>query len=57
MVKGVFSMAMKACPYRVDFYKKLGDDDKVTEQQLKAWLDALEKIVIILNGFLATKKI
>lgn len=57
MVKGVFSMAMKACPYRVDFYKKLGDDDRVTEQQLKAWLDALEKIVIILNGFLATKKI
>lgn len=50
-------MAMKACPYRVDFYKKLGDDDRVTEQQLKAWLDALEKIVIILNGFLATKKI
>lgn len=56
MVKGIFSVAMKACPYRSDFYKKLGDDDKQVEEQLKAWLDALEKIVAILNTFLATKK-
>ncbi|KAK0195101.1 glycolipid transfer protein, partial [Armillaria mellea] len=26
VVKGVFSLAMKACPYRADFYKKLAAD-------------------------------
>jgi len=58
MVKGVFTVAMKACPYRADFYKQLGGDDAAeTERQLKEWLVALEKIVAILNAFLATVKI
>jgi len=36
---------MKACPYRVDFYKKLGDDQSKVDTQMKAWLNALERIV------------
>lgn len=38
---------MKACPYRANFYAKLGPEDKSAEveQQLSAWLAALEKIV------------
>jgi hypothetical protein len=36
---------MKACPYRADFYKKLGDDQSKVETQMHAWLDSLEKIV------------
>ena len=36
---------MKACPYRADFYKKLGDDQAKVDKQMTVWLDALEKIV------------
>ncbi|KIJ63435.1 hypothetical protein HYDPIDRAFT_92765 [Hydnomerulius pinastri MD-312] len=53
VVKGVFAIAMKACPYRKDFYAKLASDpaggppvpqDKLNEE-LNKWLDALDKIV------------
>ncbi|KAF8534826.1 glycolipid transfer protein domain-containing protein [Trichophaea hybrida] len=57
VVKGIFTVAMKACPYRVDFYKKLGDDQDKVAAQLKEWLAALEKIVSILSAFLAEKNI
>jgi hypothetical protein len=36
---------MRACPYRAEFYKKLGDDQAKVDKQMTAWLDALEKIV------------
>ncbi|RDW69280.1 glycolipid transfer protein [Coleophoma cylindrospora] len=56
MVKPIFSAAMSACPYRKDFYVKLGDDqDKVTAE-LRVWLAALEKQVAILKGFLDRKE-
>ena len=56
MVKPIFSAAMSACPYRKDFYAKLGDNlDKVLEQ-LRTYLAALDKIVAILKGFLASKE-
>ncbi|KAI5850648.1 glycolipid transfer protein domain-containing protein [Tricharina praecox] len=57
IVRGIFSVAMKACPYRADFYKKLGDDQAAVETKMKEWLAALEKIVGILNVYLAAKKI
>ncbi|KAA8911550.1 glycolipid transfer protein-like protein HET-C2 [Sphaerosporella brunnea] len=57
VVKGIFSLAMKACPYRDDFYKKLGDDQAKVLEQLREWLEALEKIVLLLNAFLAEKNI
>jgi hypothetical protein len=53
VVKGVFSLAMKACPYRKDFYSKLAADpdggasvagDKLDEE-LNKWLAGLDRIV------------
>jgi hypothetical protein len=57
LVKGIFSVAMKACPYREDFYKKLGEDQEKVLLQLREWLEALEKIVLILNAYLTGKNI
>ena len=57
VVKGIFTLAMKACPYRTDFYKKLGEDQTRVNTQLVEWLGALEKIVEINNTFLAAKNI
>ncbi|KAF5101895.1 hypothetical protein D0Z03_000514 [Geotrichum reessii] len=51
IVRGIFKVAMKACPYRNDFYNKLGDDQSVVLAQLEAWLAALEKIVAIIEAF------
>ncbi|KAJ3068832.1 hypothetical protein HK102_007060 [Quaeritorhiza haematococci] len=44
------SLAMKACPYRKDFYAKLAPADKVTEV-LTEWLVGFEKCVAILVKF------
>jgi Glycolipid transfer protein (GLTP) len=52
LVKGVFSLAMKACPYRADFYKKLGNDENKVKVDLEEWLTALEMQLNILNKFL-----
>jgi len=59
VVKGIFSVAMKACPYRADFFKKLAADpdggapapeDKLNEE-LDKWLAALDKIVKRIEAF------
>lgn len=42
---------MKACPYRADFYKKLGSPPEKVDEELHRWLDALEKIVARLQDF------
>jgi hypothetical protein len=48
---------MKACPYRADFYKKLGNDQAKVNQQMTAWLNSLEhivtdmKTVYVTNGY------
>ncbi|PCH36014.1 glycolipid transfer protein [Wolfiporia cocos MD-104 SS10] len=53
IVKNAFALAMKACPYRADFYAKLAADpaggapvptDRLNEE-LNKWLDALDGIV------------
>ena len=54
LVKPVFSAAMSACPYRKDFYGKLGSEDAQVQDELKDYLGALEKIVGILKEFLAS---
>ncbi|CEJ80337.1 Putative Glycolipid transfer protein [[Torrubiella] hemipterigena] len=56
LVKPIFSAAMGACPYRKDFYAKLGSDPAKVEAELKVYLAALEKIVAILKAFLDTKE-
>ncbi|KAI1497862.1 glycolipid transfer protein [Biscogniauxia marginata] len=55
LIKPVFSAAMSACPYRKDFYPKLGDEAKVGVE-LRSYLGALEKIVGILKGFQGRKE-
>ncbi|KAL7281483.1 glycolipid transfer protein [Trametes coccinea BRFM310] len=59
VVKGIFSVAMKACPYRADFYAKLASDpaggpsvpaDKLNEE-LNKWLAALANIVDRMEKF------
>lgn len=47
---------MSATPYRKDFYKKLGEDDAKVQADLDRWLAALEKLVGVLNQFLARKE-
>jgi hypothetical protein len=56
VVKPLFSAAMSATPYRKDFYKKLGDDDSKVQTELDTWLKSLEKVVSVLNQFLARKE-
>ncbi|KAF7556373.1 hypothetical protein G7046_g6305 [Stylonectria norvegica] len=56
LVKPIFSAAMAACPYRADFYKKLGETPELVVSDLLVYTAALDKIVAILKGFLATKE-
>lgn len=51
LVKPVFKLAMKACPYRKDFFEKLGADQSKVNEQLKTWLESLENIVKIIMDF------
>ncbi|KAJ1960915.1 hypothetical protein GGI12_003541 [Dipsacomyces acuminosporus] len=53
VVKGVFSLAMKACPYRKDFYEKLGGNNDQVFADLKVWVDALQQQLNQLNVFYA----
>ncbi|KAK0276865.1 hypothetical protein LTR02_004593 [Friedmanniomyces endolithicus] len=53
IIKPIFSAAMSACPYRKDFYGKLGDDEGRVKKDLDEWLRALEDRVKVLNEFLA----
>ncbi|KAG1442382.1 hypothetical protein G6F56_011084 [Rhizopus delemar] len=45
VVRPVFGLAMKACPYRVDFYQKLEVSDEAGLTQMREWLHALENII------------
>jgi hypothetical protein len=56
LVKPVFSAAMSACPYRKDFYPKLGADQDAVTTELRTYLAALENIVGILKGFQGRKE-
>lgn len=51
LIKPVFKLAMKACPYRKDFFEKLGSDQARVLEKLKEWLSALENIVKIIVEF------
>lgn len=46
-----YKLAMKACPYRKDFYAKLGPSEEIVRAPLQEWLVALEKIVAQLQQF------
>ncbi|KAH8995758.1 het-c2 protein [Lactarius akahatsu] len=59
VVKGIFSVAMKACPYRADFFNKLKADpaggppasDEHVAECLNKWLIGLDGIVTRLQTF------
>ena len=42
-------LAMNACPYRKDFYAKLGSPIEKVDTQLEAWLGALQHIISIIQ--------
>ena len=58
MVKPIFSAAMGACPYRKDFYAKLGGEgsEGKVKSELETWLGALVRIIAILKAFLERKE-
>ncbi|KAJ8101452.1 glycolipid transfer protein domain-containing protein [Lipomyces tetrasporus] len=51
VIRPVFKLAMKACPYRKDFYAKLGDNQEAVKQELTTWVAALEEIVKVIQDF------
>ncbi|GAA5830279.1 hypothetical protein JCM3766R1_002853 [Sporobolomyces carnicolor] len=53
VVRPVFSLAMKACPYRADFYAKLGPPTSNVDQELVKWNSALGEIITNLEAFYA----
>lgn len=55
LVKPIFSAAMSACPYRKDFYAKLGQDPAKVTSELGIYLKGLDKVVGILKGFVDSK--
>lgn len=56
VIKPIFSAAMSATPYRVDFYAKLGDDVDRCESAMEREICALEKVVSILKEFMSRKE-
>ncbi|ODV96960.1 hypothetical protein PACTADRAFT_55122 [Pachysolen tannophilus NRRL Y-2460] len=54
LVRPVFKLAMKACPYRKDFFLKLGSDQNKVGIQIREWLEALEKIVKLILDFFSS---
>ena len=56
VVKPIFSAALSACPYRKDFYGRLGPDEAQRAAQMENWLAALEQRVGILKQFMARKE-
>lgn len=45
---------MKACPYRKDFYLKLGDDQAKVLAQQKEWVAGFENVVSNISVFYET---
>lgn len=41
---------MKACPYRKDFYEKIGVVTDAALAQMKQWVEALENIINIIQS-------
>jgi len=56
MVKPIFAAAMSACPYRKDFYAKLGSDQGKVETEMRSYVAALLLQVQILKRFLERKE-
>lgn len=57
LIRPVFSLAMKACPHRQDFYTKLGADQSLVQKHMSEWLTAFEKNVSIISKFYVDEKL
>ncbi|KAI1304847.1 hypothetical protein EDD11_005049 [Mortierella claussenii] len=57
LVRPVFTMAMKACPYRADFYAKLGQDQGLVKLDLSTYLDGLRRVVTDIQSFYTANKL
>ncbi|KAG0232746.1 glycolipid transfer protein domain-containing protein [Mortierella sp. GBAus27b] len=57
LVRPIFTMAMKACPYRNDFYGKLGTDQTQVKQDLSTYLGGLRTVVTNIQSFYVAKNI
>jgi len=53
IVQKVFTVAMTACPYRVDFYAKLGSPVEKVDVELEKWLVGLDIVLKREQGFMA----
>jgi hypothetical protein len=53
LIRPVFSAAMSACPYRKDFYAKLGSDEATVKAALGPYLASLQKIIDIIKALQA----
>ncbi|KAF0436934.1 glycolipid transfer protein [Gigaspora margarita] len=45
IIRPIFKIAIKACPYRHEFFKKLGDNQEKVYQQYESWLSSIEEII------------
>ncbi|CAO3593921.1 unnamed protein product [Absidia cylindrospora] len=50
LVRPVFSLAMKACPYRKDFYAKINVQNDEDKAVMSGWLAALETIIATIQA-------
>lgn len=50
-IRPIFSMAMKYCPSRNDFYSKLSHDQTKLRTSLHDWLCGLDNIIFSLQSF------
>jgi len=51
LVRPVFGLAMKSCPYRVDLLKSLGEPQDRVLEQLEEWLTGLGKLCQRIDDF------
>ncbi|KAF8522381.1 glycolipid transfer protein [Gautieria morchelliformis] len=51
VVKPIFAVTLKACPYRSVFYEKLGSPPERVDAELGKWLEALDGILKRMNTF------
>ncbi|KAK6346877.1 hypothetical protein TWF696_006982 [Orbilia brochopaga] len=56
VVKGIFTVALKATPYRAVFYEKLGGSPTLIKKQLGPWLESMEEVVAIMQKNYADNK-
>jgi hypothetical protein len=55
LVSPIFKLAMRACPYRADFYDKLAPSKEVLDEEFPKWLGSLGDCVKSVDDLFAEK--